>query len=78
MLIIFHAITKSLLFLCVGTAEHHIGSRMIEDMDGLFNKMPKLAFYMLVGIAGMFLAPFGMLVSSGQLWYPSLIREIFC
>lgn len=63
MLIIFHAITKSLLFLCVGTAEHHIGSRMIEDMDGLFNKMPKLAFYMLVGIAGMFLAPFGMLVS---------------
>ena len=63
MLIIFHAITKSLLFLCVGTAEHHIGSRMIEDMDGLFAKMPKLALFMLIGIAGMFLAPFGMLIS---------------
>lgn len=36
MLIIFHAVTKSLLFLCVGTAEHNIGSRDIEDMDGLF------------------------------------------
>ena len=63
MLIIFHAITKSLLFLCVGTAEHHIGSRMIEDMDGLFVKMPKLAMFMIIGIAGMFLAPFGMLIS---------------
>ncbi len=63
MLIIFHAITKSLLFLCVGTAEHHIGSRMIEDMDGLFSKMPRLAMCMIIGIAGMFLAPFGMLIS---------------
>ena len=63
MLIIFHAVTKSLLFLCVGTAEHNIGSRDIEDMDGLFVRMPKLAGFMIVGIAGMFLAPFGMLIS---------------
>lgn len=63
MLIIFHAVTKSLLFLCVGTAEHNIGSRDIEDMDGLFGRMPKLATFMIVGIAGMFLAPFGMLIS---------------
>ena len=63
MLIIFHAITKSLLFLCVGTAEHNIGSRNIEDMDGLFGRMPKLATYMIIGMAGMFLAPFGMLIS---------------
>ena len=63
MLIIFHGITKSLLFLCVGTAEHHIGSRMIEDMDGLFVRMPKVAMFMIIGIAGMFLAPFGMLIS---------------
>ncbi|MEG2324267.1 MAG: proton-conducting transporter membrane subunit [Anaerovoracaceae bacterium] len=63
MLIIFHAITKSLLFLCVGTAEHNIGSRDIEDMDGLFVKMPRLAAFMMIGIAGMFLAPFGMLIS---------------
>jgi len=63
MLIIFHAVTKSLLFLCVGTAEHNIGSRDIEDMDGLFNRMPRIAAFMMIGIAGMFLAPFGMLIS---------------
>ncbi|MEI3503884.1 MAG: proton-conducting transporter membrane subunit [Anaerovoracaceae bacterium] len=63
MLIIFHAVTKSLLFLCVGTAEHNIGSRDIEDMDGLFVRMPRLAMFMMIGIAGMFLAPFGMLIS---------------
>ncbi len=63
MLIIFHAVTKSMLFLCVGTAEHNIGSRDIEDMDGLFGRMPKLATFMIIGIAGMFLAPFGMLIS---------------
>lgn len=63
MLIIFHAVTKSLLFLCVGTAEHNIGSRDIEDMDGLFVRMPKLAGFMIIGIAGMLLAPFGMLIS---------------
>lgn len=63
MLTVFHAMTKSLLFLCVGTAEHHIGSRDIEDMDGLFERMPRLARIMMVGIAAMFLAPFGMLIS---------------
>lgn len=63
MLMIFHAVTKSMMFLCVGTAEHHIGSRDIEDMDGLFVRMPKLALIMMIGIAGMFLAPFGMLIS---------------
>ncbi|MDO5861487.1 MAG: proton-conducting transporter membrane subunit [Thermoplasmata archaeon] len=63
LLTVFHAITKSMLFLCVGTAEHHIGSRNIEDMDGLFERMPKLALIMMLGIAAMFLAPLGMLIS---------------
>ncbi len=62
-LILFHAIAKSLLFLCVGTAEHHIGSRDIEDMDLLFERMPRLARFMMLGIMGMFIAPFGMLVA---------------
>ena len=63
MLIIFHAVTKSLLFLSVGTVEHNIGSRDIEDMDGLLGRMPRVALFMIIGIAAMFLAPFGMLIS---------------
>ena len=62
-LILFHAIAKSLLFLCVGTAEHHIGSRNIEDMDLLFERMPRLARFMMLGIMCMFIAPFGMLLA---------------
>lgn len=62
-LILFHAIAKSLLFLCVGTAEHHIGSRDIEDMDLLFDRMPRLARFMMLGIMCMFIAPFGMLIA---------------
>ena len=63
MLLIFHAIAKSLLFLCVGTAEHHIGSRDIESFDLLFNKMPQLSRFMMLGILIMFIAPFGMLIA---------------
>ena len=62
-LLVFHAAAKSLLFLCVGTAEHHIGSRDIECMDALVARMPRLACLMALGICGMFVAPFGMLVS---------------
>jgi len=63
MLVIFHAVAKSLLFLSVGTVEHNVGNRIIESMDGLIMIMPKVAIGMVIGIAGMFLAPFGMLIS---------------
>jgi len=63
LLIIFHAVSKCLLFLCVGAVEHKIHSRNIEDMSGLILRMPRVAVMMLIGMAGMFLAPFGMLIS---------------
>jgi ech hydrogenase subunit A len=63
MLTIFHAVSKALLFLGVGTIEHKIGSRDIEDMEGLIVNRPALGMVMLIGILGMFLAPFGMLIS---------------
>ena len=63
LLIIFHAVAKALLFLCVGVVEHKTHSRDIEDMAGLVLRMPKVAVMILIGIAGMFLAPFGMLIS---------------
>lgn len=63
LLMIFHAVSKSLMFLSVGAVENSLGSRNIEDMHGLIIKLPRLAYVMIIGIAGMFLAPFGMLIS---------------
>lgn len=63
LLMMFHAVSKSLMFLSVGAVENATGSRNIEDMHGLIVKLPQLAFVMIIGIAGMFLAPFGMLIS---------------
>lgn len=63
LLIIFHAISKGLLFLCVGTIEHGIGSRDIEDMQGLLKKMPFTTIITVVGMVSMLLPPFGVLMT---------------
>ena len=63
LLIIFHAVAKSLLFLCVGIVEYKLDSRDIEDMDYLIMRLPRLTAVMVVGMAGMFIAPFGMIIS---------------
>lgn len=62
-LVIFHAISKALLFQTVGAIEHQTGSRDIETMHGLVRRYPYLTWTLVVGIGGMFIAPFGMLVS---------------
>lgn len=62
-LLIFHAVSKSLLFQTVGAIENATGSRNIETMHGLVRRHPYLAWTLVIGIAAMFLAPFGMLIS---------------
>ena len=62
-LMLFHAISKSLLFQNTGATENALHSRDIEDMHGLIHRLPRLGAFMFIGIAGMFLAPFGMLIS---------------
>ncbi|SKA74246.1 ech hydrogenase subunit A [Paucidesulfovibrio gracilis DSM 16080] len=76
LLIIFHAISKSLLFLCVGTIEQEIGSRDIEDMRGLYERMPRTSFIAVTGVLTMLLPPFGVLLgkwmaieaAAGSIW----------
>lgn len=62
-LIIFHAISKALLFLCAGQIEHTIGSRDLEDMTGLVHKAPLLSFIAAFGMFSMILPPFGVLIT---------------
>ncbi|MCR4436719.1 MAG: NADH-quinone oxidoreductase subunit L [Eubacteriales bacterium] len=63
LLMIFHAVSKGLLFLCVGTIEQGIGSRNIEDMQGLVKKMPFTAVITVIGMISMLLPPFGVLLT---------------
>ena len=63
LLIIFHAFSKALLFLCVGDIEQHIGSRDIEVMRGLYARMPRTTLIAVLGIVTMMLPPFGVLLS---------------
>lgn len=63
MLLIFHAISKGLLFLSVGAIEHHIWSRNIEDMEGIARNLPLLTGITIAGMFSMLVAPFGVLIT---------------
>lgn len=62
MLIIFHAVVKALLFLCVGAIEQRIESRDIEDMRGLYSRMPITALITVLGVVMVIMPPFGLLL----------------
>lgn len=61
-LIVFHAISKGMLFLSVGVIEHSIWSKNIEDMEGLSRKLPLITGITIAGMVSMLLVPFGALV----------------
>lgn len=76
-LIIFHAVSKALLFLCVGAIEQQIGSRDIEDMRGLYKVMPRTAIITLVGIITMMLPPFGALLAKWMALEAAAVAPVF-
>lgn len=61
-LIVFHALVKALLFLCVGAIEQTIESRDIEDMRGLYARMPTTAVITVMGVIMMIMPPFGLVL----------------
>jgi ech hydrogenase subunit A len=63
MIIIFHAVAKGLLFLVVGTIENRLYSKDMENFDTLLSRLPLVSALALTGIAGMFIAPFGVVVA---------------
>jgi ech hydrogenase subunit A len=63
LLVIYHAFSKGLMFLCVGTVELGVGSRNIEDMFGIYSKMPYTTVIMVIGMISMVLPPFGVLIT---------------
>ena len=63
MVIIFHALAKGLLFLIAGTIENRLYTKDIENFDTLLSRLPLISALALTGIAGMFIAPFGVVVA---------------
>ncbi|HEX8938786.1 MAG TPA: proton-conducting transporter membrane subunit [Candidatus Limnocylindrales bacterium] len=63
LIVIFHAVAKSLLFLVVGTLENRLYTKDMEQFDGLLSRMRRLSVLALTGIAGMFIAPFGLVIA---------------
>jgi len=63
MIIIFHALAKGLLFLVVGTIQNRFYTKDMENFDALLSRLPRVAVLALVGVSGMFTAPFGVVVA---------------
>jgi ech hydrogenase subunit A len=61
-LLAFHSVAKGLLFMGAGVVENKIGSRDVEDWEGLLGRLPLTAAVMIAGMVSMFLPPFGMLL----------------
>jgi ech hydrogenase subunit A len=61
-LLVFHSVSKGLLFLCAGVVENRVHTRLIEDWEGLLAKLPTTTIVMVAGMLSMFLPPFGMLI----------------
>jgi ech hydrogenase subunit A len=63
MIIIFHALAKGLLFLVIGTIENRLYTKNMENFDALLSLMPRVSALFMIGIAGMFIAPFGVVIA---------------
>ncbi|HMK45011.1 MAG TPA: proton-conducting transporter membrane subunit [Methanocella sp.] len=61
-LLVFHAVSKGMLFMCVGEITHLIDSRNIEKMEGLITKAPLVAIITVVGLISLMAPPFGVFV----------------
>lgn len=62
-LILFHALSKALLFLQAGVLEKNFHLKYVSDIDGLVNRSPLVTFFILIGFASLTLPPFGAFVA---------------
>jgi len=61
-LIVFHAISKALLFFQAGMLEKTLHLKYLSDIDGLVNYSKPIVFFILLGFASLSLPPFGAFI----------------
>ncbi len=74
-ILLFHAISKALLFMAVGVVKDETGSEDIENMANLRDRMPFVSMAIFVGVFMILLPPFGMfagkwIVSEANISFP--------
>jgi ech hydrogenase subunit A len=62
-LLLYHSLSKALMFLSVGVVKEQIGSEDIESMQGIRTTLPFPSLAIFVGIITIVLPPFGMFAS---------------
>ncbi|MCW8894335.1 MAG: proton-conducting transporter membrane subunit [Sulfurimonas sp.] len=62
-LIVFHAISKALLFLQAAILEKSFNLKYVNDINGLINHSPFVVLFIVVGFASLTLPPFGAFVA---------------
>lgn len=77
-LLLYHAISKAMMFLAVGVVKEERNTEDIEGMSGLRTRMPFVSLAIFVGATTIVLPPFGMfaskrLISEAALAFPFLI-----
>lgn len=73
LLIVFHALSKALLFLAAGSVEKLHHRKDVEAMKGLVEIAPKNVFFIIFGFISMILPPFGIFM--GKLFALQLVAE---
>lgn len=73
-LMLFHALSKALLFLSAGVLERVHHAKNIEDMKGMVTRSPKTVGFILFGFVSLTLPPFGLFM--GKLFAISSIASL--
>lgn len=60
LLILFHGVSKAMLFMCAGILEKKYHIKSIESLEGLINKAPILTSLIILGFLSISLPPFGV------------------
>lgn len=73
-LMLFHALSKALLFLSAGVLERAHHAKNIEEMKGMVARSPKAVGYILFGFVSLTLPPFGLFM--GKLFAISSVASL--
>jgi ech hydrogenase subunit A len=78
MLLFFHAFAKAMLFMSVGVIQKRTHSKNLDDMSGLFARMPFISVMIFIGVMALLTLPFGAFVTKwilleGSFTYPIIV-----